>query len=200
MEDSSESDVGEAARLELYWIPLGAGAQVVRLSGRLYEAAAARVQQRPRRRLYHSALLAATAAGATVVEMAPVPNARGAVERGVVAEGPVGARLLGRARIFRYEVRRWPGGLIPDLAFAVASPVTITTDPGEVEALLDVLPLVPTPVWGRDEIGAGEMWNSNSVTSWALATVGLVSAAGRPPDEGRAPGWDAGLAAARTGA
>ena len=34
--------------------------------------------------------------------------------------------------------------------------------------LLDLAPDVPTPVWGRDELGAGEMWNSNSVTAWLL--------------------------------
>ena len=29
--------------------------------------------------------------------------------------------------------------------------------------LLDLVATVPTPVWGRDELDAGEMWNSNSV-------------------------------------
>ena len=32
---------------------------------------------------------------------------------------------------------------------------------------------VPTPVWGRDELGTGDMWNSNSVISWAIACGGL---------------------------
>jgi hypothetical protein len=55
---------------------------------------------------------------------------------------------------------------------------------------------VPTPVWGRDELHAGEMWNSNSVISWLLMRSGLGTDGIRPPRGGRAPGWDAGLAVA----
>jgi hypothetical protein len=51
-------------------------------------------------------------------------------------------------------------------------------------------------VWGRDQIGAGDMWNSNSVISWLLARAGLDMDGIEPPDGGRAPGWAAGLAAA----
>ena len=46
--------------LDLYWIPLGAGARVVRVSGTVYEAVSALLQRRPRRALYHSALVAIT--------------------------------------------------------------------------------------------------------------------------------------------
>ena len=55
------------------------------------------------------------------------------------------------------------------------------------------LPQVPTPVWGRDELRTGEMWNSNSVVSWVLTSTGLADAAGVPPGGGRAPGWSAGI-------
>jgi hypothetical protein len=44
------------AAVDLYWLPLGAGGPFVRLNGRLYEALAARLQRRPARGLYHSAL------------------------------------------------------------------------------------------------------------------------------------------------
>jgi hypothetical protein len=101
--------------------------------------------------------------------------------------------VLRRFRTFRYEVRRWRGGVIPDLAFAVDSPVRISDDAVAVQAVLDLVPRVPTPVWGRDESEAGEMWNSNSVTAWLLTQAGLLSRAGRPPRHGRAPGWDAGV-------
>ena len=37
-----------APGVDLYWIPLGAGAHVVRISGRMYEAIAARLQRRAR--------------------------------------------------------------------------------------------------------------------------------------------------------
>lgn len=56
---------------------------------------------------------------------------------------------------------------------------------------------MPTPVWGRDELGAGEMWNSNSVVSWLLASAGIATDFLQPPPHGRAPGWDAGLEVAR---
>ena len=182
-----------SSRLDLYWIPLGAGTPIVRMSGKLYEAFIALVQRRRRHDLYHAALVATTDGETTIVEVAPIPDDRGRSERGVVAEGIVGSRWLGRLRIFRYEVRRWQAGVIPDLAYAVSSPVLITHDPTEAHQVLDLVALVPTPVWGRDELKTGEMWNSNSVVSWVLTRAGLLSAAGLPPHEGRAPGWDAGV-------
>jgi hypothetical protein len=185
-----------SARLDLYWIPLGAGARVVRLSGRLYETLAAFAQRRPRNDLYHSALVATVNTVRTVVEMAPIPDACGRTSRGVVAEGAVGLHRLRPLRVFRYEIRRWPEGLIPDLACAVSSPVQVADDPAQVQSVLDLVALVPTPVWGRDELGLGEMWNSNSVISWVLARAGLLASAGPPPGNGRAPGWDAGVRAA----
>jgi hypothetical protein len=185
------------ARLELYWIPLGAGTRVVRISGKVYEACCALIQRRPRRDLYHSALVANTPDGRTVVEMAPIPDARGPRARGVVAEGCVGSRWARRFRLFRYEIRRWPQGIIPDLSYAVASPVLIADDPALVQRVLELVSCVPTPVWGRDELCTGEMWNSNSVVSWALSWAGVCSKAGRPPAGGRAPGWDAGVLAAQ---
>lgn len=184
-------------RLELYWIPLGAGtsvgARVVRTSGRLYEAFWALAQRRDRQPVFHTALIAHDPQGSTVVEVAPVPDGDGDADRGTVGQGPVGLRSLGRFRLFRYEVRRWRDGTVPDLPFAVASPVTLTNDPLVVARTLDLVDLVPTPVWGRDELRAGEMWNSNSVVSWMLARAGLLDGAGEIPDRGRAPGWDAGI-------
>jgi hypothetical protein len=105
----------------------------------------------------------------------------------------VGLRRLGRFRAFRYEVRCWPGGRIPDVAEAVDSPQRVSADPARVEDLLRVLHQAPTLTWGRDEIRAGEMWNSNSVISWALARTGQDMTRIRPPGCGRAPGWNAGL-------
>ena len=183
--------------LDLYWIPLGAGQRVVRTSGKIYERLVAWSAGRPRRDLYHSALAAITAEGRVTIEMAPQPDDDGRRDRGVVAEGAVGSRWLRHLRVFRYEVRRWRDGEIPDLPFAVGSPVRVTNDPHGVRAVLELLALVPTPVWGRDELRLGEMWNSNSVVSWVLTNAGLLDAAGGLPPNGRAPGWDAGIAAAR---
>lgn len=184
---------------DLYWIPLGAGAggAVVRWSGRLYEAVAAALAQRSRCDLFHSALDVSGAGESATIEMAPVWTKRG--DRGVVAEGPVGARLLGRSRLFRYEVRCWPGGSIPDLAAAVGGPLRVSSDPGVARMIIDAAPEFPTYTWGRDELGTGDMWNSNSLVSWLLVRAGLETSDIGPPSGGRAPGWDAGLLAASRG-
>jgi hypothetical protein len=159
---------------------------------------AARLDRRPPCDLYHSALAVRVPEGRFVIEMAPVRDGNGD-QRGVVAEGAVGSRRAGRFRIFRYEVRRWRDGVIPDVGEAVESPRPLTADQGLAQRVLDLAPRVPPPVWGRDELGAGEMWNSNSVTSWLLARAGLAAESIRAPAGGRAPGWRAGLAAARRG-
>jgi hypothetical protein len=183
--------------IDLYWLPLGAGGRSVRLNGRVFEAIASRLQRRAACDLYHSALEVTAPSGRYVIEMAPVREDGAA--RGVVAEGAVGSRLAGRFHIFRYEVRRWRDGSIPDIAEAVGGPRRLTGDPAVAKRVLDLVPLVPTPVWGRDELGAGEMWNSNSLTSWLIACSGLDTESVRPPAGGRAPGWNAGLVVARRG-
>ena len=182
--------------VELFWLPLGAGGHSVRVNGQVYEALVALRERRPQRDLYHSALVVSVPEGAFTIESAPIPDLAGA-ERGVVAEGPVGNRLLARFRIFRYELRCWRGGVIPDLAEGVDSPRRLTDDERIARSILDLMPLVPTPVWGRDELRAGEMWNSNSLISWLLVRAGLEVDAIHPPPGGRAPGWNAGIVVAR---
>jgi hypothetical protein len=181
--------------VDLYWLPLGAGGHSVRLNGRVYEAVAAGLGRRPRRALYHSALVVTTPAAVTTIEMTPVARGDGHA-RGVVAEGPVGSRLAGRLRLFRYEVRCWPGGVIPDLDEAVGGPHRLADDAERTARTLALVREVPTPVWGRDELHAGEMWNSNSVMAWLVVRAGLDRRAAALPPGGRAPGWDAGLAVA----
>ncbi len=188
--------MSEPARIDLYWLPLGAGGHSVRANGRAFEAAVALLERRERRDLYHSALEVRVPEGRYVIEMTPAWPA-GGPDRGVVAEGPVGLRAAGRLRVFRYEVRRWLDGVILDAAEAVESPRPLAADPASARRLLELVPLVPTPVWGRDELGAGEMWNSNSLVSWLVASSGLDAAAIRQPTGGRAPGWRAGIAVAR---
>jgi len=188
-----------AQRVELYWIPLGSGQRVVRASGRAFEAITAACRRRPRCDLYHTALIVRRphhdeGAGDVVIEVAPVDVRLGS-DRGVVAVGPVGLRLAGRFRVFRYEVRRWIGGVLPDATDATVVEV-VDLGPGGDERLVDLVPSVPTPVWGRDELRAGEMWNSNSVSSWLLARAGADMTALAPPPGGRAPGWDAGVVVA----
>ena len=196
LERSSPGRGQSVAGVDLYWLPLGAGGHSVRLNGRVFEAVVSRLEHRPVCDLYHSALEVRVPEGRFVIEQAPIPGGDGA-GRGVAAGGAVGMRWAGRFRIFRYEVRRWRDGVIPDVGEAVDSPQRLTDDPDFARRLLDLVPSLPTPVWGRDELAAGEMWNSNSVISWLIASSGLNLDSIEPPDGGRAPGWDAGLVVAR---
>ncbi len=183
------------ATVDLYWIPLGAGGRVVRLSGRLFEAIGAQLHRRRPCELYHSALVVVGPAGRFVIEQTPVPDQNGK-ERGAVVEGAVGTRFAGRFRVFRYEIRRWRDGVIPDIGTAVSSPVRIADDLERASRILELVSSVPPLVWGRDECRTGDMWNSNSVISWLLDRAGIEASNIRPPQGGRAPGWHAGLVVA----
>ena len=182
--------------IELYWLPIGAGGTgFVRLNGRVYEAVSSWLQRRRACELYHSGLQVRVPEGWYVIEQTPA--APGGEERGVVGVGPIGARwLAARAPLFRYELRCWLGGAIPDADEAVESPRRLTSDLRIARRLLDLAPRVPMLTWGRDELGAGEMWNSNSQVAWLLARSGLDAEAIQLPSNGRAPGWQAGLLAA----
>jgi len=184
------------ASVDLYWLPLGAGGHSVRLNGRIFEALAARFEKRPASDLYHSALAVSVPEETYVIEMAPIPDGNGAL-RGVVAEGQVGSRWARSLRVFRYENRCWPGGVIPDVEEAVDSPQRLTDDAILAQRVLDLVPKAPTPVWGRDELRAGEMWNSNSLISWLIGRSGIDLESVQLPAGGRAPGWDAGVVVAR---
>jgi hypothetical protein len=183
------------AAVDLYWIPLGAGGHSVRFNGRVFEALAAAREHRRRCDLYHVALVVELAGERSTIELAPSPDADGA-RRGVVATGPVGSRHLGRLRLFRYEVRCWRDGVIPDVAEAVESPRRLSTDPAQAERVIALARTFPTATWGRDELDTGDMWNSNSLVSWLLARSGHDVTTVTPPPGGRAPGWSAGLAVA----
>ena len=184
-----------SASVDLYWIPLGAGGHSVRFNGKVYEAIAAAAAHRPRKDIYHSALMVQSAGCRFAIEMTPTPDDRH-WERGVVTHGPVGARWAGRFRLFQYEVRRWNGGAIPDLDFSVAR-VRLTEDNRVTGDVLALLPSVPTAVWGRDELHTGDMWSCNSIISWTITRAGIDAEAIPLPPRGRAPGWDAGIAVAR---
>ena len=187
------------ATVDLYWIPLGAGGHSVRFNGRVFEAIQAALEHRHRCDLYHAALVVEVDGDRYTIEVAPSPDANQA-SRGVVGTGAVGSRHLGRWRLFRYELRCWRGGAIPDLRYAVGGPRRLTADPRVARRLLALVPSVPRPVWGRDELRAGDMWNSNSVVAWLIAGAGLPTVVAGTPPNGRAPGWHAGLEVARRSA
>ena len=87
---------------------------------------------------------------------------------------------------------------IPD-AEAAVSTITRQIDDDDAERLLELVASVPTPVWGRDELGAGEMWNSNSITAWVAEPQRPRHGDDGSAPGGRAPGWDAGLTIADVG-
>ena len=181
----------------LFWIPLGAGARVpiVAWNGRVFEALAAWREGRPVGDLYHAALEVHIDGTRVVIEMTPAWGG-GRGDHGVVLEGPVGMRWLGRSRYFRYQVRRWHRGVIPDVSFAVGGARQVGLGTDAARRLLDLVPAFPPATWGRDEQHAGDMWNSNSLIAWLLASTGIDAAEIAPPPGGRAPGWSAGLTVA----
>lgn len=181
------------AAVELLWIPLGAGGWFVRTNGEIFEALSALRERRSRRRLFHSALMVESDQIRYAIELCPETGG----DHGRVAGGPVGAHWAGRWRLFRYEARCWAGGSIPDARFAVGGPVEVSRDSDVAERIISLVSTIPTPVWGRDMAGSGEMWNSNSVVSWLLEKAGLDASSLVPPEGGRAPGWHAGVFLAR---
>lgn len=187
----------EPSYVDLFWLPLGAGdsSGLVRHAGRLYEMVSARRHHRQAHPLHHSALEVNLAGTRYVIEMTPEWGLP-AGDRGVVAQGPVGVRALGRSPLFRYEVHRWRDGVIPDLAEAVGGAQRLSDDDEHARRLLALAPEFPVCTWGRDEQRTGDMWNSNSLTSWLLARSGHGVVGLAPPDHGRAPGWQAGLVVA----
>jgi hypothetical protein len=194
--EANQRSQGSRPGIYLYWLPLGAGGVgFVRFNGRIYEAIKARLHRRRPLDLYHTALEIRIPEGRFIVENAwPSPDADIA-SRGVVIEGPVFSPRLARFRPFRYEVRCWRDGVIADADYAVAVQ-TLSDDAHWARHLLDLVATVPALVWGRDELETGEMWNSNSVISYLLARAGVSVESILPPAGGRAPGWEAGIAAA----
>ena len=192
---SAEEVSVEKTEIRLWWLPVGAGGHVVIRTSRWWELWRSLRDRRGPRPLFHAALEILAPDGRYAVEMAPAWG-RGAGGPGVVATGPVGLRALGRFGLFRYEVRCWPNGVIPDLAFAPEPAFVFNLDAAGADALLARVPQVPLTVWGAKMPG-GDMWNSNSLISWLLQTSGIDAAALYPPRGGRAPGWRAGIDAAR---
>ncbi|HEX6286870.1 MAG TPA: hypothetical protein VFZ80_05250 [Acidimicrobiia bacterium] len=187
----------DEARVIVHWIPLGAGgAAAVRISGRIYEGMRAVTEGRRPRDLYHAALEIVLSGERFTIENAwPCPNADVA-SRGVVLEGPVWSPHLCRLRMFRYEVRCWKDGTIPDIDHAVASP-TLTDNADHARRILEAANSIPRLTWGRRAAIGGEMWTSNSVISYLLTVSGVSLSTCTPPGGGRAPGWDVGVCVGR---
>jgi hypothetical protein len=84
---TEDNEREEAASVDLYWLPLGAGETtgLVRRSGRLFESVAAGPERRERCDIYHSALEVRLDGDRFVIEMTPV-SGNGPGNHGVVAQ------------------------------------------------------------------------------------------------------------------
>jgi hypothetical protein len=180
----------DAYGIDLLWLPMGVRGRWLRVAGRVYEAVAAALVGRDPCEIYHSVLLVRAPEGRFVIEMGPAVDERGG-RRGVVARGAVMANWAARCRWFRYEIRCWREGTTA-VNYAVGGPSRLTDDVDAARRVLEIVPTVPTPLRGRDELAAGEMWTCNSLTSWLIGMVNADMLAATPAG-GRAPGWDAGL-------
>ena len=129
------------AGVDLYWLPLGAGGQSVRLNGRIFEAVAARLGAGALRPLPLGARGAR--AGGAVRDRAGADPRRDGAERGVVAEGAVGTRWAGRLRLFRYEVRLLARRRDPRRRRGGREPAPLSDDPDCARRLLELVPQVP---------------------------------------------------------
>lgn len=184
------------AQATLWWIPVGAGGHIVVHTSRWWELIRARRDRRAPRPLFHAALEVAVENTRYVIEMTPAWGNRERF-RGVVATGPVGSRVLGISRMFRYEVRCWEKGTILDVGMAVGGPVVFQLADAHARALVARVPSIPRFTWGRDVFSIGDMWNSNSLVAWLLQTSGFEAVRLSPPGTGWAPGWLSGVMAAR---
>lgn len=119
----------------LWWLPVGAGGHIVIHTSHWWELWDAARTKRAPQPLFHAALEVFTTQTRHVIEMAPAWGQADAA-RQVVATGPVGVRPLGRWALFRYEVRCWDGGDIPDRGYAVDKPVRIPLAAGDAESMV----------------------------------------------------------------
>src|SRR5438874_2046979 len=71
-----DASSASGSRVDLYWLPLGAGGHSVRLNGRAFEAASAAIERRPTRDLYHWNRPAEALLAQTLNEFADFPMMR----------------------------------------------------------------------------------------------------------------------------
>ena len=189
----------EVATIIVWWLPIGAGApsRVSRVTSQWWEQIIAKREHRAPKRLVHAALEVHIENERFLIEMAPEWSTYHGSHRGVVKSGPVGNRFLGRSKLFRYEIRCWIDGDLPDRQYAIGGPVAVSQDESAAHNLLESIADVPNLTWGLKPPGTGDMWNSNSLVSWLLTKAGIDAVNLSPPPGTRAPGWAAGITVAQ---
>ena len=197
MSSSSPKGPSSPTAVDLYWLPLGAHGCSVRSKGRVFEAYAARRQKRPARELCIAVLEVTLGSDRFVIETTPVRSDCAAHDGAL--QGPMWGlpARLGRSPLLRYEVRRSSDCLIPEDPDAASGPRCVGRKEANARNLLGLVPQIPDLTWGRDQLGAGDAWNSNLMVAWLLGRSGHHVRDVVPPPRCRAPGWAAGLALAR---
>ena len=187
----------QTAYVDLYWLPLGAGGHSVRYNGRVFESVVARLEKRPVRDLYHSALVVRVPDGEFVIEQAPAFHGDGGL-RGVVAEGAVGSRRPRQATPLSLRDQMLAWRRHPGRERGRREPRRLTNDPASRSASSTSFADVPTPGLGtrrarcrRDvELELGDLLADR-------AQRHRTSMACIRQHDGRAPGWRAGVVVAR---
>jgi hypothetical protein len=184
--------------VDLYWLPVAAGtlSPVRRWSLACWEWLDAKAHRRRPGALYHAALKLGLEDGATyTLELTPAFVGNG--EQPLMT-GPVGVRGADRFRFFRYQLLALCTDWLPDEDWTVAY-VRLGSGSEAARRVLALAPSVPKYTWGWRAPGTHEMWTSDSVISWLLVRADLGLDGVTPPADGRAPGWFAGIEAAKRG-
>jgi hypothetical protein len=135
-----------------------------------------------------------------VIELVPAGFGPARTSTGVVGNGPILSRALGWMRMFQYEIRRWKNGVVEAKDKSTRPPSTYVITRDQALQIIDGASRAPRHPWGQDVLGNGDMWNSNSLVSFVLVSAGMDPAAIEPPASADWPGWDTGVALARTNA
>jgi len=183
------------SKVELFWLPVGAGTHFQRASLIAYDWLLAHIARRPRAAFVHAALKVRLEGRTHTLELMPVPRRQ---ETAPLITGPVGLRIAGRLRMFRYQLLCQEASTLPDERWAIESPNVIGRGAAFAETILSIAAQVPAHTWGRRVAGTTEMWTSDSAISWLLCRAGVDIREINPPSQTQAPGWAAGIQVAST--
>jgi hypothetical protein len=191
------SDDDCLCNVELYWVRVGENSSsFLRMMVDIAAMGAALLGIYPGKvkTFYHAALKVTVPEGddcvfyiIELVGAAETKKKAGAV--GQVKDGPIA--LADK----RYGIRKWRKGKITD-AEHTKDIRWITNDCDKAKCILDNVKNIPANTWGKDDNNYGGPWTSNSAVAWLLTKCGLEKGI-KPPANGVAPGWDAGVKAGK---
>ena len=77
------------------------------------------------------------------------------------------------------------------------SPIRLMSDGAHAQSSIEVLASASKLMLGRDELGAGPMWNFDSIAAWVLTRSQIDAEAVQPPSGGKTRGWSARIRASQ---